>query len=144
MGTYFVASNLTHDGKEYKRGDRITLADEVANPLVDAGVIQIAEIEVPEPAQEPEASVPQAADVALVGGQETTSGEPSLDGTGTETTEDATREVSPAGDISAEAPEPAQEPAQEPEKPKRSFFGRKSKETTSLPAEPLKDPSVDL
>lgn len=80
MDTYFVCSNLTHSGTEYKRGDTVELSPEAAVSLLDAGVIQTDKIEVPAPvASEEDANSNAAIDLAVVGGAATKTGEPALD-----------------------------------------------------------------
>jgi len=91
---YFVLSQVKHDGKDYRRGDTISLDDPTA--LLAAGVIQqepldsetIAEA----PVQEPE--TPRSPEV---GGSVAQTGEPSIDGTPEAAGDDAadvTEEVS--------------------------------------------------
>jgi hypothetical protein len=75
---YFVASNLEHDKKAFVRGDKITLSDEQAKPLLAVKTIQtrpIRKVETDEPSIEPETPIQ-----ARVGGESTSTGEPSVDG----------------------------------------------------------------
>ena len=141
MNTYFVASNLNHDGKEYKRGDTIELAD--ASALIAAGVLQTEPVEAPAPASEApvEPERPQAADVAEAGGKVTVSGEPSLDGVQTEATDDDAKEVGPMADMSSAAPQEPVAPASEAPASRLSSFFLKKPEATP---QPLQDPSIGL
>jgi hypothetical protein len=74
---YFALSNISHDGKNYGRGDAIDLSDKAAEELLEAGVIQTEKVaDAPKPvAPVPEDTVPQP----KAGGEPTVSGEPSLD-----------------------------------------------------------------
>lgn len=81
MNKYYVAGNLNHNGRDYKRGDEITLSQADALPLVNIGVISADEVMAP-------VTTDTAADTIvvekkpepIVGGERSTSGEPSLDG----------------------------------------------------------------
>ena len=46
---YFVASNLKHDEKDFVRGDKITLSEEQAKPLLAIKTIQTRPIRKEEP-----------------------------------------------------------------------------------------------
>jgi hypothetical protein len=95
MNTFFVKTSLKHDGIEYAAGEKITLDAESAQPLLDAGVIQTDSLDTPEPEvvqSEPEQT---SADVAQVGGTETTSGEPAIDPETMNATADTAVDVSP-------------------------------------------------
>lgn len=134
--TYYVNSNLNHNGKEFSRGDEITLSSEVAEQLLTDGVIGESQPEVTDPeieaVKEPEQSQPS------VGGAPLSSGEPSIDTRPTETA---------------------------PSAPKPSFFGRFAPsspapqvdssadgtgapvvvdESNEVPAGPVTDPSAGL
>ena len=39
MSVYEVESNLKHDGALYRKGEKVELPDEVAEPLIDQGVL---------------------------------------------------------------------------------------------------------
>ncbi len=78
---YFVASNLQHDGKDFVRGDKITLSEEQAKPLLAVKTIQTRPIRKEEPVDE----LPETPDVEVVarpraGGRKTETGEPAVDG----------------------------------------------------------------
>jgi hypothetical protein len=139
MSTYYVASNLTHDGTAYMRGDTIELED--ASALLSAGVLQTEPIAAPAPAQDapvvPEQ--PQAADAADAGGQATVSGEPSLDGKEADDENDQTEEVGPHAQTSEAATVVASAPAQDAPSPRR---GRRNQ--PEAPVESAKDPSANL
>lgn len=64
MSTYKVKSNLKHDGKDYKRGDKIELNDEVATPLVRDGVLVSQQADEDEDLDTPEAPQPAVNEVS--------------------------------------------------------------------------------
>jgi hypothetical protein len=141
MQTYYVAGNLNHNGTAYKRGDSIELED--ASGLLAAGVVQTDPIQDAPIASEPFPVEPTSTDTVIVGGQQTASGEPSLDQQQTETTDaDAdAQEVGPhAPTPAADAPVEAASLAQEAASIVSGFFGRKSESAI----EPLTDVSKDL
>src|SRR4051812_33282405 len=76
--TYYVQTNLNHDGKEFKTGDTIELSDVAAAPLLAAGVISTDEVE----REEASVTAPQVEESPAeptVGGTPAESGEPSID-----------------------------------------------------------------
>src|SRR4051812_7612092 len=103
---FYVTSNLIHDGKAYRRGDTISLSDDMATHLLLNGVLQTDPI-VEEPAPELEPMQEMQPEVA---GKAMETGEPSIDGREPERTSDNAEDVTPgiralSPDVRAEAPE---------------------------------------
>ena len=108
---YYVAANLTHDGRAYRRGDTVEsadISDENASVLLDMGVLSVRPIEAAQqqlapaveetPSPEPE-----------VGGEPNASGEPSLDRTKDTSGTSEAKDVTPPTDTDPlpQAPEAA-------------------------------------
>ena len=76
---YYVYSNLDHDKKSYSRGDTVELTEQQAAPLLEIGVIGT---DKPIEDLTPKVSEDEAApsNEVTVGGEESKSGEPSVDG----------------------------------------------------------------
>src|SRR3954469_25127946 len=75
MDSYFVYSNLNHDGKEYQRGDKVTLPSSAAERLLELGVVGREKVEAAAPAP---VATQEAVPEGKVGGEPESSGEPSI------------------------------------------------------------------
>ena len=137
---YYVLSNLDHDGKRYVRGDSITLTEQSAKPLIEAGVIQADPVQ----AQVAQAPMQEAkvADEATVGGSVRKTGEPSMDGSQERSGADTATDITPKVD----------EQEVEPEASKPGLLGRMfggsgpeaKPAEVAPPAPPAEDPSANL
>ena len=142
MSTYYVLSGLKHNGDTYRRGDEIELTDETASGLVEAGVVQADPVDTPAPEQKAEAPAeqtrPESADVARVGGETTTSGEPSLDRQEAASGRSEATDVTPGVDK-----EPIDTPAPE-QKQSRGILGIFGPRKSETEVEQQNDPSDGL
>lgn len=113
--TFYVVSNVRHNGRDYRRGDTIVL--EASDALLASGAIQqeplSTETIAATPVQEPEADrAPE------VGGSVTQTGEPSIDG-----------EQGKAGDDAADVTEEVSERMTRPELEERARQAGVAEET---------------
>lgn len=88
---YYVYGNLNHDGREYGRGEQVSLPEDAAQPLLEAGVIGTDKVEAPAPAEAPQ----EPAREANVGGAPEVSGEPSIDQPAADTAAAEAEDVTP-------------------------------------------------
>lgn len=121
---YYVASNVTHDGRAYKRGETIEnadISDENAVALIELGVLSVRPVEAPKPqaSQPPE----EVQSDPKVGGERSQSGEPSIDNQDSATGSSDAKDVTPPTDTSPaeEASQPTQQEPENPAEPNESM-----------------------
>lgn len=86
---YYVCLNLTHDGEIYERHAVVELTEEQAAPLLADGVIAEEDPVDPTPPENRQRVVSKSGSAKpKVGGEPSKSGEPSVDTTGSGTSED--------------------------------------------------------
>jgi hypothetical protein len=140
MTTYYVTGNLYHDGRPFARGEQISLTEESAPALIEIGIVSTEPIEAPAPVQEQVEAQPDSADIATVGGEPSTIGEPSFDGVATTQPSEAL-DITPVIETSpAEVVDPPAPVQEQVEAPRRRGRPR----ATDATPEPENDPSKDL
>lgn len=134
MTTYFVTGNLSHDGKEYKRGDTIDLVELAAPALIEMGIIS--KVEPADVVAAPVAIVEEPKE-AEVGGEPSTSGEPSIDQSDTKAADGDARDITPGITTSTKPAAPIVATSSTTPEPAPL-------NATSTSSEPVHDPSAGL
>jgi hypothetical protein len=132
MGTFYVAANLSHDGRAYERGEKIDMPEEQAEALLAADVLSTEPVQAAPMA--PRSVAPEPQPEAEVGGERTDTGEPSIDGAETKVDADVTEITSTASTESLPIEPVVDTPSE----------GTVAVPATPAPTEPVNDPSAEL